>query len=74
MSKEWNDILKKARLSKGLSLRQVAEKTGISNPYISQLENGRVNDPSFLKLARLLKFYHLGFNFFYFIMDISKKD
>jgi len=36
------------RTAKGLSLREVAEATGkaVSNAYLSQLENGKINKPS----------------------------
>ena len=57
---EWYQILKLARGDKGLSLRQVEEKTGISNAYISQLENGYVKEPSFFKMLRLLSLYNVS--------------
>ena len=56
---EWYHVLKLARLNKGLSLRQAAQKADLSNPYISQLENGHVTEPSFFKMLRLLSLYNL---------------
>jgi len=50
--------LRSARERKGLSLRAVEEATGISNPYLSQLESGKVRQPSPIvlhKLATLLE-------------------
>jgi transcriptional regulator with XRE-family HTH domain len=38
--------LKEVRKKSGLSLREVEEATDISNAYLSQLENGRVTQPS----------------------------
>ncbi len=57
---KWWNILKIARENKGLSLRQVEEKTNISNGYISQLENGLVKEPSFFKMLRLLSLYNVS--------------
>ena len=34
------DYLREQRLAKALSLRQLAEATGVSNPYLSQIERG----------------------------------
>ena len=48
---KWPRILKLARKVSGLSLRDVSAKTGMSNPYISQLENGHVEEPSFFKMV-----------------------
>ena len=56
---QWPKILKFARKVSGLSLRDVAKKTGLSNPYISQLENGHIEEPSFFKIVKLLKLYNL---------------
>ena len=41
-------VLADLRTAKGLSLREVEEATGnaVSNPYLSQLENGRIKKPS----------------------------
>lgn len=50
--------LSQARNRKGLSLRAVEAATGISNAYLSQLESGKVREPSpnmLFKLAELLE-------------------
>jgi len=49
------DDLKVLRQSRGLSLRDVEEITEgrISNPYLSQLENGQIKRPS-LEVAMML--------------------
>jgi transcriptional regulator with XRE-family HTH domain len=45
---ELGAVLADLRTAKGLSLREVEEATGkaVSNPYLSQLENGRIQKPS----------------------------
>lgn len=40
------EYIKNVRLEKGLTSRKLAEKSGVSQPYISQLENGKNNNPS----------------------------
>lgn len=52
--------LKLCRKLKGLSLRDVEEKTGISNAYLSQLETGKIKEPSFSVVVRLCKFYNIA--------------
>ena len=45
---ELGAVLADLRKAKGLSLREVEEATGyaVSNAYLSQLENGRIQKPS----------------------------
>ena len=43
----------------GYTLRQVEEATGISNPYLSQLETGKVKNPSYMVVAALVNFYNI---------------
>ena len=45
---ELGAVLADLRTAKGLSLREVEEATGktVSNPYLSQLENGKIQKPS----------------------------
>ena len=47
-------VIRKAR---GLTLRDVETATGISNSYLSQLENGKISDPSF-RTAKILHEYY----------------
>lgn len=56
---DFSEKLKFARKVKGLTLREVEGKTGISNAYLSQLENGHIIDPSFVKMMVLIRFYNL---------------
>ncbi len=47
-SSELGALLMDLRVAKGMSLRQVEEATGraVSNAYLSQLENGKIQKPS----------------------------
>jgi transcriptional regulator with XRE-family HTH domain len=44
--KTLGELLKDLRLVNGLTLRDVEELTGISNAYLSQVENGQIKQPS----------------------------
>jgi transcriptional regulator with XRE-family HTH domain len=48
------DYLREQRVAAKLSLRQLAEQTGISNPYLSQIERG-LRRPSAEVLQQLAK-------------------
>ena len=53
--------LKAARDLKRLSLREVEVGTGISNAYLSQLENDKIKKPSPQFLGKLSALYNLDF-------------
>lgn len=53
--------LQTARKLKKLSLREVETATGISNPYLSQLENDKIQKPSPQFLGKLASLYELDF-------------
>ena len=48
------DYLKEQRINARLSLRQLAEQAGVSNPYLSQIERG-LRKPSAEVLAQIAK-------------------
>jgi transcriptional regulator with XRE-family HTH domain len=48
-----------ARETLGYSLREVEQKTGISNPLLSQMETGKIKEPSFRNIALLCELYGL---------------
>ncbi|MBW2576205.1 MAG: helix-turn-helix transcriptional regulator [Deltaproteobacteria bacterium] len=58
---KWYEKLKFARKVMQLTLREVADLTGMSNPYICEIEHGQISDPSFFKIVKLLKLYNLKF-------------
>jgi DNA-binding Xre family transcriptional regulator len=49
--------LKEWRIWRDFTLRQVEEKTGISNAYLSQLETGKVKKPSFDGVVKMCNLY-----------------
>ena len=53
--------LKLARDLRKLSLRDVEKATGISNPYLSQLENDKINKPSPFYLHKLANLYEISY-------------
>lgn len=54
--------LKDAREYLQLTLRQVEEASGISNAYLSQLENGKILKPSANILYKLSTLYKVNLN------------
>lgn len=61
MNKTLGDHLRQVRKERGLTLRAVEEKTGISNSYLSQLENNRITKPSPSVLHRLSESYKISY-------------
>ena len=55
-------IIRSARKAKGLTLRQLSEQSGISNPYISQLESGKIKRPSAVSLYTLAGILDVDFD------------
>jgi transcriptional regulator with XRE-family HTH domain len=53
------EYLKEQRGAHGWSLRELAERSGLSNGYLSLLENGRVESPSATVLGKLAKAFPL---------------
>lgn len=47
--------IRKIREEKGFSTRELARRSGVSQPYLSQLENGKTNNPSIEVLKKLAK-------------------
>lgn len=54
-------FLKSARELKALSLREVERSTGVSNAYLSQLESGRIREPSPNVLHKLTTLYGVDY-------------
>jgi transcriptional regulator with XRE-family HTH domain len=59
---ELGTKIKLARKVKGWSLRDLEERSGISNPYLSQLERGLVENPSIWKILKLAEVFGLTIN------------
>jgi len=58
---ELSDLLRDARKVKGVTLREVESKTGVSNAYLSQIESGAVPEPSPHILYKLARYYGLSY-------------
>jgi len=55
-------FLRGAREKQGLSLRAVEKATGISNPYLSQLEGNKIKQPSPKLLHKLCELYEVPYS------------
>lgn len=54
--------LRAARENKGYSLRDVQRETGISNAYLSQIESGKIVQPSPSLLFKLSRVYEVPYS------------
>ena len=62
MSVTLGDYLKRTRKESGCTLRTVEERTGISNAYLSQVENGKIFSPSPTILRKLADLYKISYS------------
>ena len=53
--------LRALRVAKRLTLRQVEESAGVSNAYLSQMEQGKMTQPSPHILQKLAQFYGIAY-------------
>ena len=56
---KWFEKLKFARKVTGFSQRDVAMRVNISEAHLSEIENGKIADPSYFKIGYLLALYNL---------------
>src|SRR5262249_37888212 len=54
-------FLRRAREAAGLTLRAVEKETGISHPYLSQLEGDKIKQPSPTLLHKLCGHYRVSY-------------
>lgn len=59
--KLFGQFIRSAREQKGLSLRAVEDATEISNAYLSQLEQGKIKQPSPVILHKLSELYEVSY-------------
>ncbi len=59
---KFGDELKNIRETKKLTLREVEELSGVSNAYLSQLENNKIKKPSANTLYKLAIAYGIDFD------------
>jgi transcriptional regulator with XRE-family HTH domain len=57
-----SEVLRELREQKNMSLRQVEKKSGVSNAYLSQLETGKIQQPSPHILHKLAEVYNTSYN------------
>lgn len=62
MVTELGRLLKKRREELGFTLREVQDKAGLSNAYLSQIENGKVSQPTPSTLRKLSDHYEVPYN------------
>jgi HTH-type transcriptional regulator, competence development regulator len=65
--------LKELRKRSSLTLREIEERTGISNAYLSQLENGKIKSPSAQVLYNLSIMYGITLDEIFFASGLLKK-
>lgn len=56
----FGEYLKRVRKDKKVTMRELSRQSGVSHPYISQLESGECNNPSLLTVIKLLKSLDVG--------------
>ena len=61
MNEPLNKYLKRVRKERKLTLRAVEEETGISNAYLSQVENAKILRPSPSVLHKLAECYDVSY-------------
>jgi HTH-type transcriptional regulator, competence development regulator len=61
MTDRLGSFLASARKAAGKSLRVVERATGISNAYLSQLENGKIKTPGLQNLHKLAELYSVSY-------------
>ncbi len=74
MTKSIGSALKEARGLISMTLRQVEVATGISNAYLSQLENDKIKKPSANVLYKLSSIYKIDLNSLLRASGIIKKS
>lgn len=65
--------LKQARELKRISLRELEIQSGISNAYLSQLENDKIKKPSANTLYKLSDLYNIDFDDLMVLAGIVEK-
>ena len=55
-------FLRGSREQRALTLRAVEKATGVSNAYLSQLESGKIRQPSPLVLHKLAQLYEMPYS------------
>jgi transcriptional regulator with XRE-family HTH domain len=62
MTPTLGEELRKLREARGMKLREVEKESGISNGYLTQLENNKIKEPSPNILHKLSVVYQVPYN------------
>lgn len=62
MASKLGEELRRIRTIKAISLRKIEEAIGVSNAYLSQLENGKAENPSPHILHKLATFLEIPYD------------
>lgn len=68
------ELLKKRRELMQLTLRDVEESAGVSNAYLSQLENNKIKNPSASVLCKLAKMYNMSVDDLLIASGLTKRN
>lgn len=74
MSDSLGETLRSLRKSSTESLRQVEEKSGVSNAYLSQLEGGKISKPAPQILHKLAEHYGVSYRRLMHLAGYLKND
>jgi len=58
----FGDLIRLSRELQGWTLRELEERSGISNALISQIETGRICEPSFHRVVKIARALNLKLN------------
>lgn len=61
----YGKLIREARLNRGLSIPEMAEKLNISTRYLMKIENGR-NMPSYKLLKKIINIIEMDANVFFY--------
>lgn len=67
-------LIKKLRLERNLSQRELASEIGISNAELSRIETGERQNPSPLILMELGKFFEINYLEFYYLFGYIERE
>lgn len=67
--KTFGETLVMVMSEKNVRAKELSELSGVSQPYISQIVNGKLADPSFLRAAALIKALGLSLDEFSKLQD-----
>mgnify|MGYP003522831600 CR=1 FL=1 len=74
LKKTLGQVIKELREGMRFSLRTVEEVTGISNAYLSQLENDKAKKPSANRLLKLSELYKIDFGYLLSLAGIVENE